>query len=81
MNFDQLRKDLDAADSAAASPREWVEARLNLYHAAPDLARLALLMPKLREALAHAAVNMPHLDQCIDDALAKLDALLEEIEQ
>ena len=48
-----------------------------LIAAAPDLARLALLVPELREALKHAALNMPHPDQCIDVALAKLDALLE----
>ena len=48
-----------------------------LIAAAPDLARLALLVPELREALKHAALNMPHPDQCIDVALTKLNALLE----
>ena len=53
------------------------DANASLIAAAPDLARFALLVPELREALKHAALNMPHPDQCIDVALAKLDALLE----
>ncbi|MCC4240345.1 hypothetical protein [Thalassospira povalilytica] len=43
-----------------------------IVHGAPD-AHLIAAAPEMLEALKHAAQNMPHPDQMIDDAIAKAE--------
>lgn len=68
IDFDQLRKDLEVWERGEQSaPREWAQAYVDLQNATPDLARLALLVPELREAMQSVMVGGNHLGLVIGD--------------